>query len=244
MSGTVVLAGLSMILSERQVTHLIFRPGSTGSRDFKLTINLTARTIRALIVRNASLNMGYGFLLTGTYGKNGVISGDALYGLITEGKVPVGLYTGSLIGLIGEQGAVGAFHLTGSGAETAQGASGGFVVSSRATAGSDVVDPKPGSFNYWIANRKGAGDAQIDVLGRADEINENNPNANFIAAGVSSGLNVGAGGDFATVRFSEQSPDGLGYGFADYGSAGERFYVGLLASTDLGSPRTEVAMAV
>ena len=211
--------------------------GSNGVMDFALTINLTQRSVYAHIRRNND----NGFVLEGTYDKNGVISGTAKYG---PNDLSSALYNGFLIGLIGEQGVVGAFHLTESGAGAVGGASGGFVVSSASSAGSEQIAPRQGTFNYWIARRRDDEGNPLDVLETGDEINGDNPAVNFIVAGSGSGLGSNAtGGEQSVLKFNTTSSDGLGYGFADIANVGrsgsvEKFYVGLLASTDLGAPIT------
>ena len=217
--------------------------GTDGVTDFTLTINLTERSILANITRTAVLSSPHGFFLQGDYDENGVISGIARYGAIdTLSSASTALYNGFLIGLIGEQGAVGAFHLTGSGAEATHGATGGFVASA-SVAGSGRIEQMAGSINYWIVNREDEDGNAIVVLETSDEIGENNPDVNFIigSAKGSRGIAMVDAQDQNTLKFSAGSSNGLAYGFADYGSGGskvEKFYVGLLSSTNVGTPIT------
>ena len=217
--------------------------GPDGVTDFTLTINLTERSILANITRTAVLSSPHGFFLQGDYDENGVISGIARYGAIdTLSSASTALYNGFLIGLIGEQGAVGAFHLTGSGAEATHGATGGFVASA-SVAGSGRIEQTAGSINYWIVNREDEDGNAIVVLETSEEIGENNPDVNFIigSAKGSRGIAMVDAQDQNTLKFSAGSSNGLAYGFADYGSGGskvEKFYVGLLSSTNVGTPIT------
>ena len=217
--------------------------GTDGVTDFTLTINLTERSILANITRTAVLSSPHGFFLQGDYDENGVISGIARYGATdTLSSASTALYNGFLIGLIGEQGAVGAFHLTGSGAEATHGATGGFVASA-SVAGSGRIEQTAGSINYWIVNREDEDGNAIVVLETSDEIGENNPDVNFIigSAKGSRGIAMVDAQDQNTLKFSAGSSNGLAYGFADYGTGGskvEKFYVGLLSSTNVGTPIT------
>ncbi|MCH9663970.1 MAG: hypothetical protein K0U66_10020, partial [Gammaproteobacteria bacterium] len=222
-----------------------FGSATNGIKDFTLTINLTDRTISAYIFHVTSLNRALGFLLNGDYDENGVITnGIAQYGVRGGGVISDILYNGSLIGLIGEQGAVGAFHLTGTGELATQGASGGFVVSSSDSAGSDSAVPAEGSFNHWLANRKDKNNNPIAVLETAEEVNPNAPNAHFIVGGgTSTALGRYSSGNqqsslvFGTGTGNDQifELSGLVFGYNDVGGE-EKFYTGLLVGTNLGAP--------
>ncbi len=217
--------------------------GTDGVMDFTLIVNLTDRSIRANITRTAVLSGARGFFLQGDYDENGVIKGIARYGdLGTLSTASTALYNGFLIGLIGAEGAVGAFHLTESGAGAVGGASGGFVASASA-AGSGRIEQTAGSINYWIVNNEDADESALVVLETSDEIGEDNPDVNFIIGSAKGerGIAMVDAQNQATLKFSAGSSNGLAYGFADYGSGGtkvEKFYVGLLSSTDVGTPIT------
>ena len=217
--------------------------GTDGVMDFTLIVNLTQRSIRANITRTAVLSGARGFFLQGDYDENGVIKGIARYGdLGTLSTASTALYNGFLIGLIGAEGAVGAFHLTESGAGAVGGASGGFVASASA-AGSGRIEQVAGSINYWIVNNEDEDESALVVLETSEEIGEDNPDVNFIIGSAKGerGIAMVDAQNQATLKFSAGSSNGLAYGFADYGSGGtkvEKFYVGLLSSTDVGTPIT------
>ncbi|MGU9962827.1 MAG: hypothetical protein ACNYPD_01840 [Candidatus Halichondribacter symbioticus] len=203
-----------------------------GLMDFTLTINLTDRTIYALTARTAALYTAYGFLLEGKYDENGVINGTAQYGIRGGDGLSSLLYQGFLIGLIGDQGAVGAFHLTPVGGGKG-GASGGFVVSSSTLVESDSAVPDKGSFNHWLVNREDA----IAVLETTEEVNENAPNAHFIVGGGAATAlgKYPKGNQQDRLEFGIGTDNGLVFGF-DVVSGVEKFYSGLLVDTDLGAP--------
>ncbi|MCA8834212.1 MAG: hypothetical protein K8953_03915, partial [Proteobacteria bacterium] len=175
------------------------------------------------------------------YDENGVINGTAQYGLRGGSGLSSALYQGFLIGLIGEQGAVGAFHLTENGAG---GAAGGFVVSSSSLVGSDPAVPDEGSFNHWFANRnKDNADNPINVLGATEDINGTNPAANFIVGNDALTSFLAYDDEDNVLRFSTGSLDGVAYGFADVGGV-EKFYTGLLVGTSLGAPLQQTSDSV
>ena len=230
-----------LIYDPAQAGGYAFGTKTNGVRDFTLTINLTDRTIYALTARTADLYTAYGFLLEGDYDENGVINGTAQYGLRGGSGLSSALYQGFLIGLIGEQGAVGAFHLTENGAG---GAAGGFVVSSSSLVGSDPAVPDEGSFNHWFANRnKDNADNPINVLGATEDINGTNPAANFIVGNDALTSFLAYDDEDNVLRFSAGSLDGVAYGFADVGGV-EKFYTGLLVGTSLGAPLQQTSDSV
>ncbi|MCA8836125.1 MAG: hypothetical protein K8953_13670, partial [Proteobacteria bacterium] len=212
-----------------------------GLMDFTLTINLTQRSVYAHIRRTAYLGGVNGFLLEGDYDENGVISGTARYGPNGGDGLSSALYQGFLIGLIGAEGAVGAFHLTQIGAEATEGASGGFVVSSSSLVASDSAVPVVGSFNHWFVNRKDA----ITLLETTEEVNQNAPNTHFIVGGGASTAlgKYPSGNRQARLVFGTGTSNGLVFGFDDVGGV-EKFYTGLLVGTKLGAPIQQTSDSV
>ncbi len=138
---------------------------ATASKTFALTVTFgttdAARTITGLVGANTNADAftatGTSYYISGTYDAAGVITGNVLYrdfsaaaddaaarlaaaGLLTTatGDTPTDPQTvglGVLSGLIGAQGAVGAFHSSGSDGDGVTGFAGGFVVSALANLG-------------------------------------------------------------------------------------------------------------
>ncbi|MCA8836021.1 MAG: hypothetical protein K8953_13150, partial [Proteobacteria bacterium] len=92
--------------------------------DMTLSVTFSTRKITAFVPAN-----GNHFLLEGSFNQNGVIEGTVNYGAFTGGVSTTPLSgratNGTLIGLIGQEGAVGAFISTATGSA---GYAGGFVV--------------------------------------------------------------------------------------------------------------------
>ncbi len=228
--------------------------------DFTLRVNFTTPGIKA-IVQNASTDNYY--YLDGTYTPQGVITGTVNYGTFSATTLSNSVNptpmsgrdaNGVLTGLIGRDGAVGVFvsgtttdgGITIAGGTGATGFAGGFVAHPTAP-----IDPSIINFVDWggsaeapkadVKNAFNTG--TLTLLNGAASVGNGNPQGNFIQ-----GLPTnGNGFDFAGTAFSsgtiegdvlllgENNPNGVAYSYASR----NKYYAGLLPTTNLGAPITD-----
>ncbi|MCH9662809.1 MAG: hypothetical protein K0U66_04000, partial [Gammaproteobacteria bacterium] len=190
-------------------------------------------------VTTTPLNLNKNINIQGRFGRDGLL----------YGTVDVASTAGTLTGLIGLDGAVGAF--------VGDGYAGGFVAHPTATFENVVVAPPPSPplvvFAQWAGlpgePKTTAGTGTVPLLNGVASVGNSNPNANFIqglATVDGKGFNfAGTALPLATVEgdvllLAENSPSGLAYS-AVYGTGVTdiRAYAGLLPGTNLGAPITD-----
>ena len=234
----------------------------TTPTDFTLRINFTTPSIKAIVQNGLTDNYYY---LDGTYTDMGVITGTVNYGTFSTttlsdsvNPTPMGnrLANGVLTGLIGQGGAVGVFvsgTTTDGGRTIADGTgetgfAGGFVAHPTATPELNKI-----SFVDWAGTARkpkttvigSAGTGTEPLLNGAASVGNGNPRANFIQGLATL---AGQGFDFAGTAFADatglgdvllladNSPSGVAYG--GY-TSGNKYYAGLLPTTNLGAPITD-----
>ncbi len=199
-----------------------------------------------------SAGSNFYYLIEGTFNGTGVIKGTASSGLFAgnDRTTPMGnLEGGVLTGLIGAEGAVGAFYTN---AMLTAGASGGFVAKPTAP------DTEPLVVNHgdWLRDFFKAPPARLD---------DTNPRRQFLAGGPAGLDTTGTvqepipndGNILLTLdsaRYngeplggSRDASDGVAAFFDDGETAGDAtgvYYAGLLSGTDLGAPLTQASGSV
>ena len=217
----------------------------TTTRDFVLTIDLETREFRSFFQRlGTTFNDGaQGFDLTGSY--------DATTGVITDGEIYFGVksgdeilrngesgatyhFNGPLIGIIGQEGALGVFYAQRSNNMQGDALVGGFVAA-----------PPRGDYLSWTR-------AADSVLTTA---NDGDGAARFIRGGTTElDIRLASGRpytltladkysleDGSIVTLGGQGADGVS--FAVNVRNGDRLYSGLLSGTDVGAPLTSASVA-
>ena len=227
------------------------------SNDFELTVDFNSQTIENRqadgladgVVSTVSLlpigsRGSISLSLKGTYDEGGLITG------VVRAGSAVDRIEGPLTGVIGAQGAVGAFYYYNS---NLAGSPGGFVAA--------PVSKLPDRANaiHWAVNAKQANGTPLRsvkdegvyaVLGRESAVAST---SGFIR-GTADGLNFGVGTaaesrvlDFADsyrmddgrfIDFNGKSSDGIAFGFASFTTRQDdvrNHYAGLLSGTDVGA---------
>ena len=225
------------------------------ARPFTLNVDLYNRTLKAFVLHLTDSSTA--FSIDGEYDAKGLISGTTLFGFYANRDIPDQRtlnsplsVTGTLTGLIGAKGAVGAFH----GDTTSNAYSGGFIANYTAP-------PPP---NPCIA----AGDcvdtaAWLTALTTTPPDTPETPRKNQFLKGTSTGFADGANANIRkalgdpddviaikTIEFA--NTDTAAGGFAYFGGAlyannvftnTQFYYAGVLAGTNLGAPITQVITA-
>ncbi len=238
---------------------------------FTLNVNFATDTITAHIAAGttatdtvfATGNNSY--YLSGTYDDAGVITGNIIFGDYAAADAPASLVLavaalgdaieddaedtdtvgrGTLSGLIGANGALGAFHSSGSDGQTATGFAGGFVATSAANAGGDDPDAVYADWEDAVTQAANIDDNAF-LAGTADGLTgaTGTPvviNLNTVVTPVQQGT----AGDVNTPtavpgtpgsRLGGEATDGVAFGMNGATTAA-RFFAGLLNTTDLGAP--------
>ena len=173
--------------------------------------------------------------LEGTYDANGVIKGVVDYGFFTAGtRTPTGSrIAGTLTGLIGQDGAVGAFI---SGRVNTY--AGGFVAVPNV-----MLDPNVVNYNDWAHSFATPPPNQLDTSARHNQFLGTVAGATLLDG---TGINntpperqpkaLTLSDSFDTITFAGDPEDGVSFFWDNWGTAG---YSGILASTDLGALVTQ-----
>ncbi|MCA8835548.1 MAG: hypothetical protein K8953_10745, partial [Proteobacteria bacterium] len=194
----------------------------TRESNFDLTFNSNGGTIKAL---HANLSDHLDFLIDGDFDANGRISGKVHYSRLFHDAataVPRSLQRGTLSGIIGQQGAVGAFY-----GNANFNYAGGFVASPAAV-GDGVV-----TYTDWV--RGTATDAVPDVTTLRGQFLRTN-GTNIFARGVT------RQGSFNRLSLARTTDDGLILGGAAsngvtyFNTSGSNSYAGIYSTTNLGAP--------
>ncbi len=239
---------------------------------FTLTVTFSATaddTISALIPVDADSFTAdaMSYYLSGTYDADGVITGNILYGDFsatatdTAGALGVaetafgtatddaatGVATngvGTLSGLIGENGVLGAFYSSGDDGEGATGFAGGFVASKNPDVGGDDPDTVYADWADAITQAANIDDNAF-LAGTADGLTgaTGTPvviNLNTVVTPVQQGTAGNVNTPTAVPgtpgsRLGGEATDGVAFGMNGTTTAA-RFFAGLLNTTDLGAP--------
>ncbi len=228
--------------------------GALDARPFTLNVDFYNETLKAFVLHPTDPT--FAFSIDGTYDAKGLISGTTLFGIYTNRDTDQRTLntslsvTGTLTGLIGQKGAIGAFHSDG----TSNSYAGGFIANYTAP-------PPP---NPCIA----AGDcvdtaAWLTALTTTPPDTPETPRKNQFLKGTEAGFANGANANIRkalgdpddviaikTIEFA--NTDTAAGGFAYFGGAlyannvftnTQFYYAGVLAGTNLGAPITQVITA-
>ena len=211
-----------------------YRAPRGDSTDFTLEIDFANPRIEAFV---AGKDGNY-FHLNGSYDANGaIINGTVDYGAFTAGtRTPTGSRTaGVLTGIIGQQGAIGAFisDVTGN-----AGYAGGFVVTPTAQLNPDLVNYKD-----WV---RSFGDTPPPLVPDVTATPLNQFLQGFADTLPTTGITIDGGAvtplNLATATFDGialggQTADGVGFFQGNKtGGVGSAGYAGIFNGTDLGAP--------
>ncbi|MCA8834967.1 MAG: hypothetical protein K8953_07750, partial [Proteobacteria bacterium] len=122
-----------------------------------ISVDRSVGSIEAFVVQQAGVSY---YHLTGTYDANGVIKGDVDFGSFRDGlpTMPLGnRISGTLRGLIGAEGAIGAFIAD------STGYSGGFIAVPNTVLGADTV---AANYNDWIRSFNARPSIYLDTTAR------------------------------------------------------------------------------
>ncbi len=252
---------------------------------FTLTVTFSATaddTISALIPVDADSFTAdaMSYYLSGTYDADGVITGNILYGDFsatatdTAGALGVAVTAfgtatddaatgaatngvGTLSGLIGEDGVLGAFYSSGADGDGATGFAGGFVASKNPDVGGDDLD---NVYADWAAGATQAADTTGDnaflASNAAGDALTGTPASGVTPSTLNLASQVAAavtlvqgsstdvdGTDGRTVEILGGSADNSVEFFTNPGAtaADAQFFAGLHSTTDLGAPITATA---
>ena len=259
LSGTVLGAPVTGVADTTAKWAGAFRDTSYATREsgasFALIVRFAAQggTLDGIVTGSSTLGVG----IDGAFNTNGIITGDVIYGNIATGNcvtsgvltVTEGCFTdntsrrkATLTGLIGEQGAVGAFTGTRGSFPSIFGWVGGFVATPD-FCGNIPSDPDCNTNSAdWVGSFGGtappatiAAAAQTGVFGGFLNLA-----ANEIAPG---NLKTESGGsiDSASVNFNRNNSgfiDGVVY-IGGYNGTNHQAFVGIRPGTNLGAPLIE-----
>ncbi|MGU9962828.1 MAG: hypothetical protein ACNYPD_01845 [Candidatus Halichondribacter symbioticus] len=246
LSGTDLGAPLSQTGTAKW--HGQFQATGGLSRDFLLEIDFTNSMIEALVYHTGA---SY-YHITGSFGANGVITGEVNYGtfsdLIARTPMDSRADNGILTGLIGAQGAVGAF-ISGTGNKNTIIASdpvvhyaGGFVATP-----TNALDDNLVNYDDWARSFITLPPNQVDPTpippARISQFLGTTTGATVLDTGGTSGTiqkgRLDLGSSYRDVNFAADAPDandGVSFFWQNNATAG---YAGILAGTDLGGLLTQ-----
>ncbi len=246
LSGTDL--GAPLVQTGTAKWHGHFQATGGLSRDFILEIDFTNSMIEALVYHTGT---NY-YHLAGSFGANGVITGEVNYGTFSDltARTPMDSRAdnGILTGLIGAQGAVGAF-ISGTGdknaiTSAAPNYAGGFVANPTVALDDDVVN-----YDDWARSFATLPPNQVDptILHPTPRNNQflgtiiGDTTLSRVGIRGTSSSHIGAlnlATTYPDVNFAGDAADandGVGFFWDNQGRAG---YAGILAGTDLGAPLT------
>ena len=212
-----------------------YRDPGTYYEDFMLEIDFATRRIEAFVAGRDSKH----FHLKGGYDANGAITdGTVDYGLFnanTRVQTAVRTPNGVLTGLIGQQGAIGAFISNATG--LINGYAGGFLATP--TAG---FDPSVVNYKDWADIFDTPLPNQLDTTTRSPQFLGTVAGANALDETGAMEVQAARRGTltladaFDTITFGGDATDGVSFFWDNPPVIG---YAGILADTDLGAPFTQ-----
>lgn len=192
----------------------------TATRDMKLTVNFSTKQISADVAAHASGNLR--FNLAGRFDRRGVFTGTTT---LTGGTGAIaGTTQGTLVGLIGQEGAVGAFISNAD--QTTNPFAGGFVAAADSASDNNV------DYSDWRASATPTAVPTPSAFRENQFLRSNAAGINASNDGVAAN-GAGQGSlHFGEVFGSGEAADGVAY----YQHPDNAFYAGILSGTDLGAP--------
>ncbi len=220
-------------------------PDLTANLTLKISFNADGGKVNAFVTATS----GNYYYLDGDFGANGVITGTVNYGPFTESErlTPTTIQrnpNGTLAGLIGRHGAVGAFH---SNSRTnLNGFSGGFAVAPSTLSDATYTEWLD-SFTYNPLSKVPSITPQRNQFLRTTEtglntgvIRKYNPKDSRKDAPIITNLNL-ATATYNNLPLSGKETNGVEFftGYFDNGNA--YYYAGILSDTNLGAPVNQIA---